>query len=87
MPEALAQTQSTTEQQPDQPVTADYRMTIHQAPQTSEMALHASDAENKATREQNVEKEYFATTAEATTMTQKHVENNIIISQAPPTVK
>ena len=27
----------------------DYKMTIHQAPQTSEMALHASDAENKAT--------------------------------------
>ena len=49
MPQAQAQTQSTTEQQPDQPVTTDYKMTIHQALQTSEMALHASDAENKAT--------------------------------------
>ena len=29
----------------------------------------------------------FTTTAEATTMTQKHVENNITISPAPPTVK
>ena len=43
------------------------------------MALHASDAENKATWEQNAEKEYFATTAEATTTTQKHVENNVTI--------
>ena len=49
MPQAQAQTQSTTEQQPDQPVATDYKMTIYQAPQTSEMALHASDAENKAT--------------------------------------
>ena len=49
MPQAQAQTQSTTEQQPDQPVAMDYKMTIHQAPETSEMALHASDAENKAT--------------------------------------
>ena len=64
-----------------------YKMTIYQAPQTSEMALHASDAENKATREQNAEEEYFATTAEVTTTTQKHVENNITTSQAPPTVK
>ena len=44
------------------------------------MALHASDVENKATLEQNAEKEYFATNAEATTTTQKHVENNITIS-------
>ena len=49
MPQAQAKTQSTTEQQPDQPVVTDYKMTIHQAPQTSEMALHASDSENKAT--------------------------------------
>ena len=32
MPQAQAQTQSTTEQQPDQPVSMDYKMTIHQAP-------------------------------------------------------
>ena len=49
MPQAQAQTQSTTEQQPDQLVETDYKMTIHQAPQTSEMALNASDVENKAT--------------------------------------
>ena len=48
-PQAQVQTQSTTEQQPDQPVTMDYKMTSHQAPQPSEMALHASDVENKAT--------------------------------------
>ena len=48
-PQAKAQPQSTTEQQPDQPVTTDYKMTIYQATQTSEMALHASDMENKAT--------------------------------------
>ena len=48
-PQAQAQTQSTTEQQPDQQVTTDYKMTIHQALQTSGMAIHALDAENKAT--------------------------------------
>ena len=48
-PQGQAQTQSTTEQQPDQLVAMDYKMTIHQAPQTSKMALQASDAENKAT--------------------------------------
>ena len=32
-------------------------------------------------------KEYFATSAEATTMTQKHAGDNITISRAPPTVK
>ena len=48
-PQAQAQTQSITEQQPDQPVTTDYKMAIHQTTQTSEMALHASDVENKAT--------------------------------------
>ena len=48
-PQAHAKTQSTTEQQPDQLVATDYKMTIHQAPQTSEMDLHVSDAENKAT--------------------------------------
>ena len=47
--QAQAQTQSTTEQQPDQLVAMDYKMKIHQTPQTSEMALHASDVENKAT--------------------------------------
>ena len=96
-PQTQAQTQSITEQQPDQPVTTDYKMTIHQTPQTPEMDRHASDAENKATWEQNAEnkatweqnaeKEYFATTAEATTTTQKHAGNNITISWAPPTVK
>ena len=48
-PQTQAQTQSITEQQPDQPVTMDYKMTIHQTPQTPEMDQHASDAENKAT--------------------------------------
>ena len=43
-----AQTQSITEQQPDQPITTDYKTTIHQTLQTPEMAQHASDAENKA---------------------------------------
>ena len=33
----------------DQPITTDYKATIHQTPQTSEMAQHASDVENKAT--------------------------------------
>ena len=65
----------------------DYKMTIHQTPQTSEMARHASDVENKATWEQNAEKEYFATTAEATTTTKKHAGNNITISRALPAVK
>ena len=55
-----AQTQSITEQQPDQLVTMDCKMTIHQTPQTPEMTIHqtpqtpemdrhTSDAENKAT--------------------------------------
>ena len=48
-PQTQAQTQSITEQQPDQPVTTDCKMTIHQTPQTPEMDHHASDAENKAT--------------------------------------
>ena len=47
--QAQAETQSITDQQPDQPITTDYKMTIHQTPQTSERAQHASDAENKAT--------------------------------------
>ena len=37
------------EQQPDQPVAMDCKMTIHQTPQTTEMDRHASDVENKAT--------------------------------------
>ena len=49
MPQTQAQTQSITEQQPDQPVTTDCKMTIHQTPQTPEMDRHASDAEDKAT--------------------------------------
>ena len=48
-PQTQAQTQSITEQQPDQPVATDCKMTIHQTPQTPEMDQHASDAENKAT--------------------------------------
>ena len=36
-PQTQAQTQSITDQQPDQPVTMDYKMTIHQTPQTPEM--------------------------------------------------
>ena len=48
-PQTQARTQSVTDQQPDQPIATDYKMTIHQTPQTSEMAQHASDAENKAT--------------------------------------
>ena len=48
-PQAQTQTQPTTEQQSDQPVTMDYKMKIHQRPQTSEMALHALNAESKAT--------------------------------------
>ena len=51
MPQAQAQTQSTTEQQPDQLVTTDYKMTIHQAPQTSEMDLHVSDVDIPSTTE------------------------------------
>ena len=47
--QAQAQIQSITDQQPDQLIATDYKMTIHQTPQTSEMARHASDAENKAT--------------------------------------
>ena len=49
------------------PVTMDYKMTIHLTPQTPEIDRHASDAENEATWEQNAEKEYFAITAEAIT--------------------
>ena len=49
MPQTQAQTQSITEQQPDQPITTDCKMTIHQTLQTPEMDRHASDAENKAT--------------------------------------
>ena len=48
-PQTQAQTQSITEQQPDQPVTMDCKMTIHLTPQTPEMDRHASDVENKAT--------------------------------------
>ena len=47
--ETTPQTQSITEQQPDQPVATGYKMTIHQISQTPEMARHASDVENKAT--------------------------------------
>ena len=47
--ETTPQTQSITYQQPGQPIATDYKMTIHQTPQTSEMAQHASNAENKAT--------------------------------------
>ena len=49
MPQTQAQTQSTRDQQPGQLIATDYKMTIHQTPLTSEMAQHASDAENKAT--------------------------------------
>ena len=49
MPQTQAQTQSITDQQPGQLIATDYKMTIHQTPQTSKMAQHASDAENKAT--------------------------------------
>ena len=38
MPQTQAQTQSITDQQPGQPIAMDYKMTIHQTPQTSEMA-------------------------------------------------
>ena len=48
-PQTQAQTQSITEQQPDQLVAMDCKMTIHQTLQTPEMDRHASDAENKAT--------------------------------------
>ena len=48
-PQTQAQIQSITEQQPDQLVAIDCKMTIHQTPQTPEMVQHASDAENKAT--------------------------------------
>ena len=47
-PQTQAQTQSITEQQPDQPIAMDYKTTIHQTLQTPEMAQPASDAENKA---------------------------------------
>ena len=49
MPQTQAQTQSITEQQPDQPVAMDCKMTIHQTPQTPEIDRDASDTENKAT--------------------------------------
>ena len=49
MPQTQAQTQSITDQQPDQLIATDYKMTIHQTLQTPEMAQHASDADNKAT--------------------------------------
>ena len=51
------------------------------------MDRHASGVENKATSEVNAEKEYSATTAEATTTTQKHAESNMKIHRAQPTAK
>ena len=65
----------------------DYKPIIHQTPQISETDQHASDVENKATREVNAEREYSATTAEATTMTQKHAGSNMTIHRAQPTAK
>ena len=59
MPQTQAQTQSITEQQPDQLIAMNYKMTIHQTLQIPEMAQPASDAENKAIGEQNVEKRVF----------------------------
>ena len=47
MPQTQAQTQSITEQQPDQLIATNYKTTIHQTLQTPEMAQPASDAENK----------------------------------------
>ena len=49
MPQTQAQTQSITEQQPDQLIAMNYKTTIHQTLQNAEMAQPASDAENKAT--------------------------------------
>ena len=64
-----------------------YKPIIHQTPQTPEADRHASDVDIKATGEANAEKEYSATTAEATTMTQKHAESNMKIHRAQLTAK
>ena len=48
---------------------------------------YASDVENKVISDQHAERGFSATIARPTTMVQRHVENNITTSQAPPTVK